>query len=115
MNTLFAALLRRGVLIFMDDILIYSANLEDHVKLVRLVFEILNANKFYIIKSKCSFAQASVEYLGHIVSAAGVATEPSKIEAMLSWSKPENLKQLRGFLGLTGYYRKFTQYYGLIS
>lgn len=109
MNTLFAALLCRGVLFFMDDIPIYSANMEEHVKLLRQVFEILDANKFYIKRSKCSFAQLSVEYLGDIVSAAGVATEPPKVEAVLSWPKPENLKQLRGFLRLTGYYRKFIQ------
>jgi hypothetical protein len=83
--------------------------MEEHVKLLRQVFEILDANKFYIKRSKCSFAQLSVEYLGDIVSAAGVATEPPKVEAVLSWPKPENLKQLRGFLRLTGYYRKFIQ------
>lgn len=115
MNTLFAILLRRGVLVFMDDILICSSNMVEHVKLLRQVFEILDANKFYIKRSKCSFAQSSVEYLGHIVSAAGVATEPSKVEAVLSWPKLENLKQLHGFLGLMGYYRKFIQYYGMIS
>jgi hypothetical protein len=66
--------------------------MEEHVKLLREVFQILDDNKFFIKRSKCSFAQASVEYLGHVVSAVGVGTEPSKVEAVLSWPKPENLK-----------------------
>lgn len=115
MNMIFAALLRRGVLVFMDDILIYSETLEEHVLLLRQVFEILQQHQFYIKLSKCSFAQPSIEYLGHIVSAAGVATEPSKVEAVLNWCQPTNLKQLRGFLGLTRYYRKFIPHYGIIA
>jgi hypothetical protein len=101
MNTLFAALLRRGVLVFMDDILVYSRTLEDHVKLLKEVFEILHQNNFLLKRSKCSFAQPSVEYLGHVVSAAGVSTEPSKISAVRNWPTPVSVKQLRGFLGLT--------------
>jgi hypothetical protein len=112
---IFASLLRRGVLVFMDDILIYSANLEEHLVLLKQVFQILDKHQLYIKRSKCSFAQPSVEYLGHVISVARVATEPSKIDAVLSWKKPVNLKQLRGFLGLTGYYRKFIAHYGVIA
>jgi hypothetical protein len=115
MNMIFASLLRRGVLVFMDDILIYSANLEEHLVLLKQVFQILDKHQLYIKRSKCSFAQPSVEYLGHVISVARVATEPSKIDAVLSWKKPVNLKQLRGFLGLTGYYRKFIAHYGVIA
>lgn len=92
MNTLFAALLRRGVLVFMDDILVYSRTLEDHVKLLKEVFEILHQNNFLLKRSKCSFAQPSVEYLGHVVSAAGVSTEPSKISAVKNWPTPVSVK-----------------------
>jgi hypothetical protein len=79
------------------------------------VFEILKANKFYIKLPKCYFAQQEVEYLGHNISEKGVSTEASKIAAVSKWPRPTNLKELRGFLGLAGYYRKFIKYYGLIS
>lgn len=115
MNLIFRHLLRKGVLVFMDDILVYSASLEEHLRLLQEVFEIIRANHFFIKLSKCSFAQKEVEYLGHIISGQGVATEPSKVQAVKQWPTPVNLKQLRGFLGLTGYYRKFIKGYGLIS
>jgi len=115
MNTIFAALLRRGVLVFMDNILIYSTTLEEHVKLLAEVFAILEKHQFYIKRSKCVFAQPAVEYLGHVISAEGVATDPTKVQAMVNWPTPTNVKQLRGFLGLTGYYRKFIEHYGMMA
>lgn len=115
MNIIFVALLRRGVLVFMDDILIYSATLKEHVKLLAMVFEILEQHHFYLKRSKCVFAQPVVEYLGHVISAQGVATDPTKVQAMMDWPTPTNIKQLRGFLGLTGYYRKFIEHYGMLA
>lgn len=79
MNLIFASLLRKGVLVFMDDILIYSSTLEEHLHLLQQVFHILREQKFYIKLSKCSFAQKEVEYLGHIIYEKGVSTEASKI------------------------------------
>lgn len=76
MNTLFASLLRKGVLIFMDDILVYSKTMEEHCALLTKVFDIIRHNRFFVKLSKCSFAQHEIEYLGHCISAAGVATEP---------------------------------------
>lgn len=115
MNLIFVHLLRKGVIIFMDDILVYSATLEEHVTLLQQVFEVIREHKFFLKRSKCSFAQSEVEYLGHCISAKGVATEPSKVSAVQNWPRPKNLKDVRGFLGLTGYYRKFIKHYGLIS
>jgi len=75
----------------------------------------LDQHKFLIKRSKCLFAQSSVDYLGHVISSAGVATDPTKVQAVVNWPTPQTVKQLRGFLGLTGYYRKFIQHYGMMA
>jgi hypothetical protein len=118
MNAIFEKLLRKGVLIFMDDILIYTETLEQHKQILQEVFQILLDNKLFLKQSKCFFAQAAqpqMEYLGHIISGAGVSTDPEKIKAVKSWPPPKDVKQLRAFLSLAGYYRKFIQNYGLMS
>ena len=102
MNLIFDKLLRHGILVFMDDILVYTTTLEEHELLLRKVMEILQDNKLYIKRSKCLFAQPRLEYLGHVISGEGVATDPEKITAVKQWPTPANLKELRGFLGLTG-------------
>lgn len=115
MNSIFAHLVRKCVLIFMDDILVYSSSLDDHVTHLRAVLTILQEQKFYAKLSKCTFAKAQLDYLGHIISAQGVATDPSKTEAMLNWPTPTSFTELRGFLGLTGYYRRFVHRYGVLA
>jgi len=115
MNTIFAPLRRHCVLVFMDDIPIYSKTLEQHVQHLTQVFPIIRENQFLIKRSKCAFAQQSIEYLGHVISSKGVSTEPSKIVAVQQWPTPTTLKELRGFLGLTRYYRKFIKHYGMLS
>lgn len=107
--------LRQCVLVFVDDILIYSPTLESHLDHLQQVFTILSEHQLLLKWSKCSFAQQSLEYLGHIISQQGVATDPKKIEAVANWPQPTDAKQLRGFLGLLGYYRKFIKNYGLLS
>jgi hypothetical protein len=77
--------------------------------------QILKDNKLFIKKSKCSFAQQQLEYLGHVIGVQGVATDPSKIQAVKDWPTPTSVKQLRSFLGLAGYYRRFIRQYGVIS
>lgn len=115
MNSIFAPMLRKGVLVFVDDIMVYSSSLQEHVYHLQQVFELLQQHQLFVKASKCSFAQQQLEYLGHIIRVTGVATDPAKIQAVTDWPVPKTLKQLRGFLGLTGYYRKFIQHYGLLA
>lgn len=115
MNTTLAPYLRKIVLVFFYDILIYSPMFEQHVEHIRLVFELLQADQWKIKLSKCSFSQRQVAYLGHVISGSGVATDPSKITAIQDWPIPLNQRELYGFLGLAGYYRKFVRYFGIIT
>jgi hypothetical protein len=115
MNTMFQHMLRKCVLVFVDDILIYSKTMEEHPQHISEVFTILTQHQLVLKKSKCSFAQRSLEYLGHIISGQGVATDPTKIQVVQHWPPPKDVKKLRGFLGLAGYYRKFIRHYGLLS
>lgn len=115
MNTVFKSLLRMCVLIFFDDILIYSSSMEEHVEHLRSVFELMRSNNLFAKLSKCAFATDRVEYLGHYIQANGVSTDPNKIKDVAEWAIPISLKQLRGFLGLVGYYRRFVQSFGMIA
>ncbi|KAK4388623.1 Retrovirus-related Pol polyprotein from transposon [Sesamum angolense] len=115
MNQVFEPYLRKFVLVFFDDILIYSKEWGLHMLHLKKVLELLRKHQLYAKQSKCSFAQQQIDYLGHVISEGGVATDPEKIECMKNWPVPTSVKALRGFLGLTGYYRKFIKGYGSIS
>ena len=115
MNSIFRLHLRKFILVFFDDILIYSPNWIMHLERVKIALEILRHHKFFVKISKCAFGLQELEYLGHIVTAQGLKVDQGKIQTMLNWPKPTNVSKLRGFLGLTGYYHKFVQNYGLIA
>lgn len=114
MNQVFQPFLKRFVLVFFNDILIYSISLEEHVGHLAAVFDILRSHSLYAKRYKYSFGQPKVKYLGHVITGERVSTDPSKIKAMVEWPTPKSLKAIRGFLGLTGYYRKYVVGYGTI-
>ncbi|GAU32095.1 hypothetical protein TSUD_292190 [Trifolium subterraneum] len=114
MNLIFEPYLRRYVIVFFDVILVYSPTFDVHLHHLELVFQCLLTHEFCLKQSKCAIAQSYIEYLGHIVSADRVGPDPAKITAMTTWPTLKNIKQLRGFLGLTGFYRKFVKHYSTL-
>lgn len=115
MNIVFEEYLRKFVLVFFNDILIYNPTTDEHVVHPQLVFQKLRIHQMFMKHSKCQFGVASIDYLGHIISAEGVSVDPQKIESIIQWPIPKSIKELRGFLGLTGHYRKFVKGYGAIA
>lgn len=115
MNAILAKYLKKCVVVFFDVILVFSETLEEHHQHLREIFTTLKENQLSVNLSKCSFGQTSVEYLVHVIKAEGVATELVKIAAVTNWPTPTNITELRGFLGLTGYYRRFIQGCGMIG
>ena len=115
MNHVFKTFLRKSILIFFDDILMYSRSYDQHLQHLKSTFEVLRQHTLFAKISKCSFGVQEVEYLGYIISVKGVVANPAKVAAMRDWPVPTSVKQLRGFLGLTGYYRRFVKHYGLLS
>ena len=89
--------------------MIYSGSKEDHEKHLRVVLQILRENKLYAKFSKCQFWLDGVAFLGHVILAEGVYVDPQKIEAIVNWKPPTNVTEIRSFLGLAGYYRKFVE------
>lgn len=115
MNCTLAPGLRKFVLVFFDDILVYSRTREEHIHHLQQVFEWLSKDQWKLKFTKCKFAQQSISYLGHVISAAGISTDPAKIQAIQNWPTPTCAKDVRGFLGLIGYYRKFVRHFGIIA
>ncbi|KAL1550842.1 hypothetical protein AAHA92_18755 [Salvia divinorum] len=115
MNAIFRPLLRLSVIVFFDDILVYSPTLEAHAEHLHEVLSILEANQFFVKLSKCVFCSETVDYLGHLISDGQLKADPEKIATMIAWPVPSTIRQLRGFLGLTGYYRRFIAQYAMIA
>ncbi|WVZ93531.1 hypothetical protein U9M48_039502 [Paspalum notatum var. saurae] len=115
MNDVLRPYLRRFVLVFFDDILIYSATWAEHLQHISIILGTLRDHQLHLKRSKCSFGASSVTYLGHVILADGVAMDADKVEAVASWPVPRSPRGLRGFLGLAGYYRKFIRDFGVIA
>eukprot|EP00253_Pinus_taeda_P004399 PITA_04399 len=109
MNHIFRSHLRKFVLVFFDDILIYSRTWEELLQHIEIVLCILEEQQFYAKLSKCEFGLMEMLYLGHIIGVDGVRVHKEKIKAIRDWPKPRNVTELRGFIGICTYYRKFVK------
>ena len=103
-NKVLQPFLDRFVVVYLDDIVIYSKTLEDHVGHLRRVFSVLRQNELYVKEEKCSFAQEDVPFLGHIVGGGKIQMNKTNIHAIVDWEPPTNVTELRSFLGLANYY-----------
>jgi hypothetical protein len=115
MNAILGPFLRRFVLVFFDDILIFSKTWTEHLQHVRAVLSTLRANGLVLKCSKCAFGERRMHYLGHTIADGVVSMDDDKISAVQAWPRPCFVKALRGFLGLTGYYCRFIANYGSIA
>ncbi|MCH80451.1 retrotransposon protein, partial [Trifolium medium] len=115
MNRIFQPYLDQFVVIFIDDILIYSKSPQEHAQHLRIVLNILREKQLYAKFSKCEFWLSEVKFLGHVISQGGVAVDQAKVEAVLNWEKPRNVSEVRSFLGLAGYYRRFIMKFSQIA
>ncbi|KAL0536507.1 hypothetical protein IC582_025456 [Cucumis melo] len=115
MNRVFKDFLDSFVIVFIDDILIYSKTEAEHEEHLHQVLETLRANKLYAKFSKCEFWLRKVTFLGHVVSSEGVSVDPAKIEAVTNWTRPSTVSEIRSFLGLAGYYRRFVEDFSRIA
>ena len=111
MNNVFSRYLDKFVLVFLDDILVYSKNEEEHEEHLRLTLQFLREHQLYAKLSKCDFYRDRIQYLGHIISEEGISVDPDKIEAITNWPTPRNETDVRSFVGLAGYSRRSTEGY----
>jgi hypothetical protein len=107
MNSVFMQEFDKFVVVFIDDILIYSKTLEDHVKHLHVILQRLRDHHLYAKFSKCEFLLDTVKFLGHTISGDGISVDPSKVQEVMDWKPPVTVPQIRRFLGLAGYYRRF--------
>ena len=109
MNKVFMEYLDKFVVVSIDDIMVYSKNEEEHKEHLRLVLEKLREHQLYAKFSKCKFWLKEVGFLGHVISGEGVAADPTKVQSVTEWLAPTSVSEIRSFLGLTRYYRRFIE------
>jgi hypothetical protein len=115
MNKVFMEYLDKFVMIFIDDILVYSRSEEEHEEHLRLALQKLREHRLYAKLSKCEFWMKQVAFLGHVILKGGISVDPSKVQDVLSWNVPTSIGDIQSFLGLAGYYRRIIEGFLKIS
>jgi hypothetical protein len=115
MNKVFMEYMDKFVMVFIDDILIYSKSEAEHEEHLRLVLQKLREHRLYAKLSKCEFWMKQVAFLGHVISKGGKSVDPSKVQDVLSWNAPTSVGDIQSFLGFAGYYRRFIKRFLKIS
>lgn len=115
MNEVFQEYLDKFVVVYLDDIVIYSSTLEEHVEHLKKVFAKLREHKLYVKLEKCSFAQERIKFLGHVIEQGRIRMDQDKVKVIEEWQQPSNVSELRSFLGLANYYRRFVKGYSKIA
>lgn len=115
MNDVFKDLIGRGLVIYVDDILIYSRTEAEHIDKLRRALQKLPENSLSAQLPKCEFMATRLEYLGHVIDDSGIRVDPAKVQAISEWGQPASVKELQSFLGLANYYRKFIAQFAAIA
>jgi hypothetical protein len=115
MNELFRDKIGNYVLVYLDDVVIYSDSITEHWDHVRQVLQILADNNLYCAKEKCHFGQRSISYLGYVITCEGISMDPKKVAAVKDWPTPTNLKELQTFLGFANFYRRLIEKYSELT
>ena len=115
MHRVFRPYLDQFIIVFIDDILVYSRSEDDHSRHLRVTLQTLKDNRLYAKFSKCDFWTDRIQFLGHVVSAEGIAVDPSKVEVVRAWPTPTTVTEIRSFLGLAGYYRRYVEGFSRIA
>ncbi|CAM8880536.1 unnamed protein product [Rhodiola kirilowii] len=115
MNHVLRAYIGRFVVVYFDDILIYSKSIDEHIDHIKLVLDVLEREQLYANMDKCSFCTKKVVYLGYVVSRHGIEVDESKVDVIKNWPTPLNMSQVRSFHGLAGFYRRFVKDFSTIA
>ena len=107
MNQVFRPFLDQFVIVFIDDVLVYSRSEEEHEQHLRAVLQTLREHRLFAKFNKCEFWLERVQFLGHVITGEGIQVDPTKVEAVVSWQRPRNATEIHSFLGLASYYRHF--------